>query len=126
MHPAPKTLQNEIHPPLCYTWQGNVETVHRLQKYDFFDRETFLGLADFLDKTTLYWSYFNLTHRNRGKEWQTPVQIVHAKTLRVNPTVLSMPPHLTYPSTCANTRLSHRPWGARCTRPSLPGTDEHA
>jgi hypothetical protein len=34
-------------PPGACTWQGDVETVHRLQEDEFFDRETFRGLADF-------------------------------------------------------------------------------
>ena len=79
-------------PPGACTWQGDVETIHRLQEDEFFDRETFRGLADFWNKTTLYWSHFNLTRRNRGKEWQTPAQIVQAKNPRLNPAVLSMPP----------------------------------
>ena len=79
-------------PPGACTWQGDVETIHRLQEDEFFDRETFRGLADFWGKTTLYWSHFNLTRRNRGKEWQTPAQIVQAKNPRLNPAVLSMPP----------------------------------
>ena len=34
-------------PPGACTWQGDVETIHRLQEDEFFDRETFRGLADF-------------------------------------------------------------------------------
>ena len=79
-------------PPGACTWQGVVETVHRLQEDEFFDRETFSSPADFWSKTTLFWHHFNLTRRNRAKEWQTPAQIVHTKNPHLNPAVLSISP----------------------------------
>jgi len=63
-------------PPKRFTWQSDVETVHRLVEDEFFDRETFSGLADFWAKVTTYWYYFNLVRPNRGKEWQSPLQIL--------------------------------------------------
>ncbi len=38
---------------------------------------------DFWAKTTTYWDYFNLVRPNRGKEWQSPLQILqrHAPAL---------------------------------------------
>jgi hypothetical protein len=72
-------------PPGACTWQGDVETVLRLQEDEFFDREILRGLADFWSKTTLYWRHFNLTRCHLGKEWQTPAQIVQAKAPRVDP-----------------------------------------
>jgi hypothetical protein len=65
-------------PPKRYTWQSDVETVHRLVEDEFFDRETFTSPADFWAKVTAYWHYFNLVRPNRGKEWQSPLQILHA------------------------------------------------
>ncbi len=63
-------------PPKRYTWQSDVETVHRLVEDEFFDRETFTGPTDFWAKVTTYWHYFNLVRPNRGKEWQSPLQIL--------------------------------------------------
>ena len=65
-------------PPKRDTWQSDVETVHRLVEDEFFDRETFTGPADFWHKATTYWHYFNLVRPNRGKEWQSPLQILTA------------------------------------------------
>jgi len=42
-------------PPKRYTWQSDVDTVHRLVEDEFFDRETFTGPADFWRKVTTYW-----------------------------------------------------------------------
>jgi transposase len=66
-------------PPKRYTWQSDVETVHRLIEDEFFDRETFTGPAEFWAKITAYWYYFNLVRPNRGKEWQSPLQILQAR-----------------------------------------------
>lgn len=63
-------------PPKRYTWQSDVETVHRLVEDEFLDREIFLNPAQFFAKATTYWSYFNLLRKNRGKEWQSPLDIL--------------------------------------------------
>jgi len=65
-------------PPKRYTWQSDVETVHRLVEDEFFDRESFSSPADFWNKITTFWYYFNLVRPNRGKEWQSPLQILKA------------------------------------------------
>lgn len=66
-------------PPKRYTWQSDVETVHRLLEDEFFDREDFASRAQFWNKVRTYWSYFNLVRKNRGKEWQSPLQILSLK-----------------------------------------------
>jgi len=68
-------------PPKAYTWQSDVETVHRLVEDEFFDRENFVDRPQFWAKVRTYWHYFNLARPNRGKEWQTPLQILHRSHL---------------------------------------------
>jgi hypothetical protein len=65
-------------PPKRYTWQSDVETVHRLVD-EFFDREEFRTPAEFWAKVSTFWSYFNLVRPNRGKEWQSPWQSLQAR-----------------------------------------------
>ncbi len=79
-------------PPKRYTWQSDVETVHRLVEDEFFDRETFTGPADFWRKVTTYWHYFNLVRPNRGKEWQSPLQILEATAPALAGAVLNWVP----------------------------------
>ena len=79
-------------PPKRYTWQSDVETVHRLIEDEFFDRETFRNHADFWAKITTYWHYFNLVRPNRGKEWQSPLQILQAKAPAMAGAVLHWQP----------------------------------
>ncbi|MFN3409578.1 MAG: helix-turn-helix domain-containing protein [Limisphaerales bacterium] len=92
-------------PPKRYTGQSDVETVHRLVEDEFFDRETFSSPADFWAKITTYWLYFNLVRPNRGKEWQSPLQILQAQApalagavLNWRPLNLSKHHHLYLPS----------------------------
>lgn len=70
-------------PPKWYTWPSDVETVYRLVEDEFFDRETFHGPTDFWARVPTCWPYFNLVQPNRGKEWQSPLQILqeHAPVL---------------------------------------------
>ena len=79
-------------PPKRYTWQSDVETVHRLVEDEFFDRETFSGPADFWRKVTTYWHYFNLVRPNRGKEWQSPLQILQRQAPALAGAVLNWSP----------------------------------
>jgi transposase len=74
-------------PPKAYTWQSDVETVHRLVEDEFFDRESFASPTEFWAKATTYWHYFNLARLNRGKEWQTPLQIIRRCGHHLDPAV---------------------------------------
>ena len=74
-------------PPKAYTWQSDVETVHRLVEDEFFDRESFASRAEFWAKVSTYWHYFNLARPNRGKEWQTPVQIIRRCGRQLDPAI---------------------------------------
>jgi transposase len=79
-------------PPKRYTWQSDVETVHRLIEDEFFDLETFSGIPDFWAKITTYWHYFNLVRPNRGKEWQSPLQILQSQAPTMVGAVLNWQP----------------------------------
>lgn len=52
-------------PVKAYTWQSDVETVHRLQEDEFFDRESFSSVNDFWKKVSTYWLHFNVSRLNR-------------------------------------------------------------
>ncbi len=74
-------------PPKAYTWQSDVETVHRLVEDEFFDRESFASREEFWAKIRTYWHYFNLARPNRGKEWQTPIQIIERGARHLDPRI---------------------------------------
>jgi transposase len=79
-------------PPKAHTWQSDVETVHRLQEDEFFDREDFRSSAEFWAKITTYWRYFNIARPNRYKEWQTPLQIVRTRNPQLDLAITSWQP----------------------------------
>ncbi len=92
-------------PPKRYTWQSDVETVHRLVEDEFSDREQFRSRDEFFAKANSYWSYFNLVRPNRAKEWKSPLQILQAQApalvgtlLRWRPLNLSLRHHAYLPN----------------------------
>jgi transposase len=79
-------------PPKAYTWQSDVETVHRLQEDEFFDLEDFSSKTDFWNKVTTYWLHFNIARRNRHKDWMSPFQILLQKRPDLHPGIASWRP----------------------------------
>ncbi|MEO0273372.1 MAG: helix-turn-helix domain-containing protein [candidate division WOR-3 bacterium] len=79
-------------PPKAYRWQSDVETVHRLEEDEFFDRETFLSREEFFKKVTIYWLYFNIARRNRNKEHKTPLQIIKERMPHLPESIALFPP----------------------------------
>lgn len=79
-------------PPKAYTWQSDVETVHALQETEFFDRETYLSPADFWNKLTTYWLYFNIARLNRNKQWMSPLHIIQKQSAEISPQIVSWLP----------------------------------
>jgi transposase-like protein len=79
-------------PVKAHTWQSDVETVHRLQEDEFFDRETFQSRSEFWSKVATYWYHFNIARKNRGKEWKSPLQIIRQRNPSISPAIASCPP----------------------------------
>ena len=79
-------------PPKRYTWQSDVETVHRLVEDEFLDLEQFRDREDFFAKVSTYWSYFNLLRLNRAKEWQSPLQILQSRAPKLIGALLNWKP----------------------------------
>lgn len=75
-------------PPKAYTWQSDVETVHRLQEDEFFDIESFASKEEFWRKITTYWLFFNVARRNRHKDWMSPMQILARKRPDLHPGIV--------------------------------------
>jgi len=76
-------------PVKAYTWQSDVETVHRLVEDEFFDRETFRSKADFWNRVTWYWYYFNISRPNRHKGKKPPLQIITERNPKLHPAIAS-------------------------------------
>ncbi len=79
-------------PVKAYTWQSDVETVHRLQEDEFFDRESFRSVPEFWAKLSTYWLSFNVARPNRHKDWLSPLQILRQREPRILPSIASWRP----------------------------------
>jgi transposase len=83
--------QHRYIPPKAHTWQSDVETVHRLQEDEFFDRALFASRIDFWHQNQTYWLYFNTARPNRNKNYQTPLAIIQQRNPRISPFIASFP-----------------------------------
>ena len=66
--------QHRSIPPGCSNANSDVETTHNLIETEFYDRERFAGLSEFLAKAWTYQCHFNLTRKNSYQHWKTPIQ----------------------------------------------------
>jgi len=80
-------LSHAFIPPSAYTYQSDVETVHRLCEDEFFDREDFASRSHFLQKAQSYWLYFNVARRNSSKQNRSPLDMLRQITPHVNPRI---------------------------------------
>jgi len=72
-----ETLAGASHrfiPPGCPNANAEVESAHNLIETEFYDREDFENLADFLAKAWSYQCYFNLARKNSYQQWRTPLE----------------------------------------------------
>lgn len=76
-------------PVKAYTWQSDVETVHRLVEDEFFDRETFRSKQEFWRKIITYWHYFNIARPNRYKDRKTPLHILSERNPKIHKAIAS-------------------------------------
>lgn len=86
-----RSLGSEHHyiPVKAHTWQSDVETVHRLVEDEFFDITSFRSRADFREKVSLYWYWFNIARKNRHKQWKTPLQIISERNPKIHSAIAS-------------------------------------
>lgn len=66
-------------PPKAHRFQADVETVHNLIEFEFFEIEQFKNRKDLLQKLTSYQLWFNLVRKNSAKEYKTPWKLIKEK-----------------------------------------------
>ena len=75
---AAKLIHGTI-PPGAHRFQSDVETVHNLIEVEFYEIESFLDRADFIEKAFTYQSFFNLLRPNTYKENKSPLAACSGK-----------------------------------------------
>jgi len=84
-------IHNTI-PPGAHRWQSDVETVHNLIEFEFYEIESFTDRTDFMRKILSYQTFFNFQRPNSYKENKTPWQLAKDKRPDLSPEALLLPP----------------------------------
>ena len=77
-------------PPRCPNANAEVEAFHRLVEDEFYTKERFGPMKNFLSKAFTYQLYFNLIRKNSYKGWKSPADIL--TDYGIIPRVLILPP----------------------------------
>jgi len=79
-------------PPGCSNANADVESSHQLIESEFYERERFKGLSDFLAKAWTYQCHFNLTRKNSYQNWRTPIERLREAGPQIPEKVVLLPP----------------------------------
>jgi len=79
-------------PVRAWSYNSDVETVHRTIEDEFFDLESFAGPRDFLARVATYQAWYNTCRPNMNKDYLAPWQIISQLRPRTDPRLLALPP----------------------------------
>ena len=81
-------------PPHYPNANADVESSHKLSEDEFYSRESFSSVKNFLVKASSYQLYFNFLRKNSYEKFKTPINIL--KDYKISPSIASMPPLIIY------------------------------
>ena len=84
--------QHRFIPPRCPNANADVESAHSRIEAEFYAREVFTGLNNFLTKSLEYQMYWNIGRPNRWKNKMTPWEIIKTLAPQTKIETLLMPP----------------------------------
>jgi transposase len=79
-------------PIKAWSYNSDVETVHRTIEDEFFDLENFSSPPDFLQRVASYQAWYNLLRPNMNKDYQAPWQIIQKLKPTTNNQLPRLPP----------------------------------
>ncbi len=79
-------------PIKAWSYNSDVETVHRTIEDEFFDLEDFSSPRDFLQRVGSYQAWYNLLRPNMNKDNLAPWQIITKLQPNTNPQLVRLPP----------------------------------
>jgi transposase len=79
-------------PPRAWSYNSDVETVHRTIEDEFYDLENFEGIKDFHQRVASYQAYYNLVRSNMNKDDMSPWQIIKKVKPKMNISLARLPP----------------------------------
>jgi transposase len=79
-------------PPRAWSYNSDVETVHRTIEDEFYDLENFEGIKDFHQRVASYQAWYNLLRQNSNKDYKAPLQIIRELGPNIDPAIAKLPP----------------------------------
>ena len=79
-------------PPRAWSYNSDVETVHRTIEDEFYDLENFESIKDFHQRVASYQAWYNLVRVNSNKDYKTPWQIIKELRPKTDVTLARLPP----------------------------------
>lgn len=79
-------------PPRAWSYNSDVETVHRTIEDEFYDLENFENIKDFHRRVAGYQAWYNLVRVNSNKDYKSPWQIVKETWPKADIALARLPP----------------------------------
>jgi transposase len=79
-------------PVKAWSYNSDVETVHRTIEDEFYDLENFEGVKDFHQRVSSYQAYYDLVRENSNKDYKSPWQIIKGLQPKIDPAIAKLPP----------------------------------
>jgi hypothetical protein len=79
-------------PVKAWSYNSDVETVHRTIEDEFYDLENFEGVKDFHQRVASYQAWYNLVRLNSNKDYKSPWQIIWENNPKMNMELARLPP----------------------------------
>ena len=79
-------------PPRAWSYNSDVETVHRTIEDEFYDLENFENIRDFHQRVTSYQAWYNFVRVNMNKDYMSPWQIIEKLRPKTNLSLARLPP----------------------------------
>ncbi len=79
-------------PVKAWSYNSDVETVHRTIEDEFYDLENFEGIKDFHQRVASYQAWYNLVRENSNKDYKSPLQIIKESETNIDNAIVKLPP----------------------------------
>ena len=79
-------------PVRAWSYNSDVETVHRTIEDEFYDIENFEGIKDFHQRIASYQAWYNLVRPNMNKDYKSPWQIIKKLKPKMDLELVRLPP----------------------------------
>jgi hypothetical protein len=79
-------------PVRAWSYNSDVETVHRTIEDEFYDIENFESIRDFHQRAASYQAWYNLVRPNMNKDFMSPWQIIRKVRPQMNLELVRLPP----------------------------------